>query len=291
MKRKDGFTGQLAVNIPGSVIQEAAINGLINLLFPVDIGYYPVAKYHYREREKGCAEFILIYCVGGKGWFQYNGKPRQDVQPGNFFILPPGISHQYGASKDDPWSIYWVHFSGSNAVKFAENETNILQSIAYQEKDEHAQLFEEIIGTLSGGISDENMAYSCGCLNYLLSLFKFSHIHYRNRNPRTNDFLELAVIFMKNNLHRKLNLSEVAAACKLSPSHFSTLFRQRTNRSPMEYFTLLKIQRACHLLDNSNLRIKEVAQMLGINDPFYFSRIFGKVMLVTPSEYRNQKKG
>lgn len=281
----------MAVNIPGSVIQQMANNGLISHLFPVDIGYYPVAEYHYREREKGCAEFILIYCVGGKGWFQYNGKPRQDVQPGNFFILPPGISHQYGASKDDPWSIYWVHFSGSNASNFSNNETNILQLVDYQEKDDRALLFDEIIGTLSGGISDENITYSCGCLCYLLSLFKFSHIHFRNRNPRGNDFLELAVIFMKNNLHRKLNLGEVAAACKLSPSHFSSLFRQRTNRSPMEYFAFLKIQRACHLLDNSCMRIKEVAQMLGFSDPFYFSRLFCKVMLISPSEYRNQRKG
>lgn len=291
MKRKDGFTGQMAVNIPGSVIQQVVKDGYINHLYLADIGYYPVANFHYREREKGCAEYILIYCVGGKGWFKYSNHPRQEVLPGNFFILPPGNMHRYGADRHNPWSIYWVHFTGHTASTFAANEDNLLQSIAYQERDEHTLLFDEIIATLSAGVSDENIAYSSGCLNHLLTLFKYNHIYDRNRHPRYNDFLEQAIIYMKNNLHKRLILSEIAAASNLSASHFSTLFKQRTNRSPMEYFTFLKIQRACHLLDNNSIRIKEVAQMLGFDDPFYFSRLFSKVMLLSPSEYRSARKG
>lgn len=290
MKRKDGFTGQMAVNIPGSVLQEVSNNKYIESLHPVDIGYYPVASYHYREREKGCAEYILIYCVGGKGWFWFNNQ-KHIVSPGTFFVLPPDKGHQYGADKSDPWSIYWVHFAGSNADTFFANEPGTLLSVAQMESDEYADLFSETIVTLNSGVSDENIAYACGCLHHLLSMFKYGHILDRNKHPHPSDVLEQTIVFMKNNLHRRLVLNEVAAASGLSVSHFSSLFRQKTNRSPMEYFMFLKIQRACHLLNNGNLRIKEVSQMLGFDDPFYFSRLFTKVMLVSPSDYRKQRKG
>ncbi|MBC8985020.1 AraC family ligand binding domain-containing protein [Pedobacter sp. N36a] len=56
----------------------------------------------------------MIYCIRGKGWFKHNGK-HFDVSP-NEFIIVHGTKEpmSYGADEQDPWTIYWVHFSGKN---------------------------------------------------------------------------------------------------------------------------------------------------------------------------------
>jgi YesN/AraC family two-component response regulator len=73
-----------------------------------------------------------------------------------------------------------------------------------------------------------------------------------------------------------------------SSSYFTTLFKQKTGRSPLEYFIRLKIQYTCQLLDQSTLKIKEIASRVGYDDPYYFSRIFKKMMGTSPNEYRQK---
>ncbi|HVS95503.1 MAG TPA: helix-turn-helix transcriptional regulator, partial [Puia sp.] len=58
---------------------------------------------------------------------------------------------------------------------------------------------------------------------------------------------------------------------------------------PIEYFNHLKIQKACQYLLHTELRIKEIACKLGFEDPFYFSRMFHKLMGMSPNQYRVRK--
>ena len=96
---------------------------------------------------------------------------------------------------------------------------------------------------------------------------------------------------MRENIHKKLGLKEIANFAGLSTSHFSTLFQKKTGYSPMNYFLQLKIQQACQSLDFSDMKINQISMSIGIEDPFYFSRIFSKTMGVSPTEYRRKKKG
>lgn len=290
VKRKEGFTGQSSVNLPGSLLQDMAKDEVLSQLYLTDIGFYPKAASHYRERKEGTPEYVLIFCVAGKGWFNINQEKRQ-VSSGQFFILPPHRMHAYGADSDDPWSIYWVHFSGKQSESFALSDNEPSGITTLRENDLRGILFEEIINLLSIGLSTENLSYSHFCLSHLLAMFRYYHIYDRGKNLIPRDACETAIVFMQSKVYHKLRLEDVAKTVNLSPSHFSALFRKRTNRAPMEYFIFLKIQRACHLLDTTTLRIKEVSSSLGFDDPYYFSRLFSKVMLTSPAEYRKKHKG
>ena len=91
-KIKSGFKGERAIVLPSAVVDSIAQDVLGKELHITDIGYYPQASYHYRERTKEEAEqFILIYCVEGHGWFSINGN-KYSVQSNQFFILPKKYS-------------------------------------------------------------------------------------------------------------------------------------------------------------------------------------------------------
>jgi transcriptional regulator GlxA family with amidase domain len=88
-----------------------------------------------------------------------------------------------------------------------------------------------------------------------------------------------------------LTLDELAAHANLSATHFSYLFKLKTGFAPIDYFLRMKMQKACRLLDMTDLAINEIASRLGFGDPYYFSRAFRKIMQMSPSEYRMVKKG
>jgi YesN/AraC family two-component response regulator len=59
----------------------------------------------------------------------------------------------------------------------------------------------------------------------------------------------------------------------------------------VDYFIHLKIQRACRLLDTTALPVGLVGARVGYEDPYYFSRIFRRVMGYPPRRYRQVHRG
>ena len=96
---------------------------------------------------------------------------------------------------------------------------------------------------------------------------------------------------MHDHIDGVINLTDLASLCGFSVSHYSMVFKKKTSRSPIEYYNNLKIQKACQMLDFTHSNIKEIAIGLHFEDQFYFSRVFKKMMGVSPMEYRKKKKG
>lgn len=294
MKRKEGFQGERAVILPASLTAEAEHDPFRRHLHITDIGYYPKAEDHYRSREKGINQHILIYCVEGKGWFQLNGQ-QHHVGKDQFFILPAGLPHAYGADPRAPWTIYWVHFKGEVAGTFTEglqvptdilpgNDSRICERIG---------TFEEIFNTLKNGYSKENLDYATSCFYYFLGSFKFMGKYRdsgKNKEHEKNT-VERAIHYMRENIEKKLSLADISNYLCYSPSHFSAIFNKRTGYSPLSYYLQLKIQQACYYLDFTDMKINQICHKIGIDDPYYFSRLFTKQMGLSPTDYRKHKKG
>ena len=101
--------------------------------------------------------------------------------------------------------------------------------------------------------------------------------------------MDLSIEYMQQHLDVSLTLEQMASSINLSVSHYSSIFRKKTGYSPVVYFNHLKIQHACQYLQFTTLRINEISSKLGIEDPYYFSRMFTKIMGISPQEYRNKK--
>lgn len=99
--------------------------------------------------------------------------------------------------------------------------------------------------------------------------------------------IEPAINHMWQHVNEPLRISILSAVAGVSASHFFWLFKSVTGCTPIRFFIRLRMHRACELLRNQNLSVKETAFQLGYDDPYYFSRMFKLVMGVAPRDYRN----
>lgn len=103
---------------------------------------------------------------------------------------------------------------------------------------------------------------------------------------RAAQTVEPAINHMMQHLDQPLRVSTLSALAGVSLSQFFLLFKAVTGCTPIDYFIRLRMQRACELLQNRNLSIKETAVLLGYDDPCYFSRLFKAVTGLAPRAYR-----
>lgn len=290
IKKKEGFKGQKFIVIPKQVIKSKCVkNEMINALYITDIGYYPKARFHYMERPHGAEQHILIYCNDGKGQVFIRNKEYK-MEADDFIIIPGKMPHSYTADENDPWSIYWIHFKGTVSDKIVSNirkKKGLKGFIRFQEKN--IELFNEMYTQLEKGYSNDNLMCANMCLWHFFSTFLFNDKYDISGKLSNKDSIDLAIDFLSKHTHRILSLEEIACEVNLSPSHFSYLFKKKTGFSPMEYFNHLKVQKACRYLLFTKLRIKEISQEVGIEDQYYFSRMFTKVMGLSPNEYREKR--
>ena len=292
-KLKEGFRGQRAIIIPSFIIDNINKTPLGRLLYITDIGFYPTASHHYRERgHEQAHENILIYCVKGEGWYKIRNQ-KYTVSQGSFFIIPAHAQHSYGCNEENPWSIYWLHFSGEIASYFANGFEIPTRAVAEfgTSGNTPLELFEEIYRVLDNGFTNNNIMYATSTLFHFLGVLKHSGLIEQDNDAQHLDVVDLSIRYMQDRLAQRIKLVDIASEVHLSVSYFSSLFLKKTGYSPLQYLNMLRIRKACQYLDNTNMKINQIAPLVGIDDNFYFSRLFTKIMGITPSQYRTDKKG
>ena len=94
--------------------------------------------------------------------------------------------------------------------------------------------------------------------------------------------------YIQNHMDERLTLNEVSAVFGLSPNYLSVLFKKTCGVGFSEYITQMKISRARVMLLEQDMKIYEVADQLGFESAFYFSKVFKKVEGVSPREFVQQ---
>lgn len=292
VKRRDGFAGQQLISLPEAVWKNAIkVNPVLGQLYVTHIGYFPKAAFHYRDRKNGCADNILIYCTGGKGWYMI-GNRRFEVGVNEYVIIPATSTHlRYGSDDGNPWTIYWVHFSGKDMETFNRN-FNIgpydgPRHIHANEKG--IELWNAMFQSLKMGFGKDNLSKASLYLYHFIATFLYPDKpsgEQEEHLDRINDTIR----YMQQQLGATLTVEDLARKIELSPSHFSSLFKKATGMSPLNYFIHLKLQKACLLLYTTDMKIKQVAVAIGYDDPFHFSRLFKKSMDVSPEQYRGLRR-
>lgn len=282
--RMEGFRGQKLIRIPADLEQSFAEGQMSRQLYLTDVGFYPPVDLHRVDRREALQSHVLIYCVGGQGWCEFEGR-RQWVKRHSFVVLPAGAPHAYGNREGESWEIYWVHFRGEQSGVMAERLCGGRYGVGIPlaPRRELLQLFQQTISDLEQEASREAYSFANARLWHLLG-----DMVYRRRFDLGGEgkVIERSLEIMKARVEETLTLGELASELGLTPTYFCRLFKQRIEQAPIDYFIRLKIQRACQYLDFSDMAVQEVAAALGYADPYYFSRVFKRIMGVSPAQYR-----
>ncbi|MGD1205941.1 helix-turn-helix transcriptional regulator [Mycobacterium seoulense] len=104
---------------------------------------------------------------------------------------------------------------------------------------------------------------------------------------RSGEPLLAGVFEVIDRRHREpLSLRDVAAELGITPGHLTTVVRRRTGRTVGEWITDRRMAAARALLAETDLPVAEVARRVGMPDPGYFSRLFGRAHGASPREWR-----
>lgn len=282
--KREGFRGQKLIRIPADIERSFSEGVLSKQLYLTDIGFYPPVDNHQVVREVPIPQSVVIYCVNGEGWCMYNGT-RHWIKRQSFVVLPGGHAHAYGNREGQSWEIYWVHFKGEQAATMEERLCGgkFGVGIPLAPRRELLHLFQQTTSDLEMQASREAYSFANARLWHLLG-----DMIYRRQFDLGGEgnAIERALEIMKARIEEPLTLGELTSEIGLSNTYFCRLFKQRMDQAPIDYFIRLKIQRACQYLDFTDMAVQEVSSVLGYEDAYYFSRVFKRIMGVSPSQYR-----
>lgn len=292
IKLKDGFVGERSIVLSPMVVDMEKTDPVVSNLYITDIGYYPHADHHYCRREQAINQYVLIYCVDGSGWYRIDEKEYK-VRKNQFFILPSGKPHTYGADEGNGWTIYWIHFKGKLASHYASgaNEPHEIKISTASRVNERNNIFEEIFHTLERGQDLESLRYSSSLLHHYLATMRYleQYRHAVKKEEKNSvNVVDAAIHYMKENIENHITIQDVTRYVGYSSTRLLTLFKQRTGKTPLNYFNHLKIEHSCRLLRETDMKINQICFKIGIEDSLYFSRLFSKIMGMSPREYRER---
>lgn len=280
-----GFPLERVRVLSRSTIARALTEPTTSALLVTHAGWFPEAHQHFWRRPSGAAEAIVIVCTQGTGFCAINDGPEFAVGVGDVLIIPARTPHYYGASTDDPWTIWWLHITGS-AVPSLTDEAVGQRGMAYNAVDHSrlVHLVDEAIRILERGETPAHLTAAAGCAWHLMGSLGLSI------DVKRPPAVEQAIALMRDRMSGTISVAELARQVSLSPSHFAAQFRKSTGTSVLHYFIAMKMEIAREMLVAGH-SIAEVSKRLAFSDTFYFSRQFRRFHGVSPSTYRAERLG
>lgn len=272
--------------------------------------------YFVKALEDETGKYITVYYMGAEGMSVSTairecrvnavrcaqfGKSTIHNEP----VLLPAVSARLGETAD----LY--------AMMLGQNQTDLLEShitrlLKQWEKESHTcrAVTEDllfIMDTLKRSLSSkrilefnnqyylENVISFSGDYDelarnfYLLLRVLFAADEPLASSPK--ELVESLIVYFKEHLSCNVTLQDLEERTGVSKVYICRIFKKFQNTTPMDFFTRLKIARAKELLaDFPGMSLREIADSLGFNDVYYFSKVFKRITGAPPSEMRPDEK-
>jgi AraC-like DNA-binding protein len=287
--RPAAASGERTATLPGHAVVRAMETPVLRGLLPLVAGFSPNAHGQVRQPELRSGEAVLLYCGKGEGWCEIRGR-RYRVSAEDLLVIPAESARIYGS--DSHWTFAWVHATGAN-LEFFLNQLGVTSERPVLKVGDDSRLlgwFLELIDTLGSDCPPARLLYASQTLAHLLSALICRQRETRSGDVSTGDKIQRSIAYMKQHLSEPLRAATLASVATMSLPHYFALFKQRIGSTPIDYFIKLRMEQARHLLAETTWSIKEVAAVLGYEDPLYFSRVFKSVTRATPSDYRQKER-
>lgn len=245
-------------------------------------------------RPKGRLDYQIIYVTSGVGHFHFDTVENETiVAAGNMVLFRPKELQKYEYYGADKPEVYWIHFTGYD-VK------NILRRYGLRDNQrvfrvgtslEYERIFKQIILELQRCQPDYEELLSLLFRQLLITIHREITSERVQKNEYMEHEMELAASYFNENYHQPISIEAYATSRGMSISWFIRSFRTHFGSTPLQFLTSLRITNAQILLETTNYSVNEIAEIVGYDNPLYFSRLFHKQRGCSPSQYRKQCSG
>jgi AraC-like DNA-binding protein len=261
-------------------------------LVPPQTVYPPNKKSHpviFRDVAEGrtLPEFQFVYISDGEGIFSAGGRTYQ-VKAGSMLLVLPGIKHSYRPLYEIGWHEYWVGFTGSFFNGLVQEGILSREHVFFEidMRDYVLSIFNQIFDEIR---SQEPLHQIKACSRVFLLLAEILANERRKGLPncsKEQQMVEKIKFYMEENIDKEINIAGMARTLGLSISRLNSIFKTYTSMTPYHYFIQKKINKACRLLEQTDISVKETAFKLGFDDQYYFSRLFKQKTNIPPSRWK-----
>ena len=241
------------------------------------------------HRPRGRLDYQIIYVASGKAHFYFNGE-EQIVTAGNMVIYRPKEEQRYYYYGVDHTEVFWLHFTGNNVKNILRKYgiADHMRVIHTGTSLEYKHIFEQIIHELKLCKDD----YEELIANYLQHLLILIHRTINHKPHEKSVYImscmDDAVRYFHENYNKLICIEDYAEQQHMSVSWFIRNFKEYTESTPTQYLLALRISNAQTLLETTNYNVTEISEIVGYDNPLYFSRLFKKQVGLSPSEFRKQ---
>lgn len=269
-----------------------------------------IERYRDADWSKGLSiheTFEMVYIKSGKGIFEI-GNQNVEIGPNDIVIIKPNQYHMLTVTSDASCDFIVLYFKFMNGSNHALSEVSLGDFINFVSGKESGAFIKlkvshknDII-VLLNRILKEKAGDQLGSdfLNYLMLMELFVLISralkaewensIKNKSPKIKELMHSAISFILNNYEREISITDIAKYVFLSPSYFTRAFKEDTGLSPMQYLLNVRIKRSCELLEETDLKVGEIAHSVGFSNQQRFNDMFKKQIKMTPMQYRNTSK-
>lgn len=202
----------------------------------------------------------------------------------NILMKPEYISRSL-VSNENAFAL--LHLSEFEDFEKILDESKCMVSFSGKERE----CFEENIFFLENELANKNPGYHLAVFSrfnlLLINLFRKMSFPIIQRFGGMN---EEVLLYIRQHCREKITLSEIAKMCSYNTSYFSRLFKEYTGINFMEYVKKSRLEIACSMLSETNLKINDIYSNVGYSDKTKFFAHFKEFMHMTPLEYRKSKK-
>lgn len=244
-------------------------------------------------RPKGRLDFQILYIASGKAHFYFNDDGTDTVvNAGNIVVYRPKEPQKYEYFGIDQTEVYWVHFTGSDIKNMLRSYgiTDNMHVINTRTSLEYTRIFKQMILELQRHQSNYPEMLALLLRQLLILIHRQLTTENKIKNVYLDTEMEKAIQYFNDNYNTEINIEAYAASRGMSVGWFIRCFKQYTGTTPMRYIVSLRITNAQVLLETTDYNVTEIGNIVGYDNPLYFSRIFKKQKGVSPSEYRAQLK-
>ena len=230
-------------------------------------------------RKNGREDWSLFYCEAGRVYFE-NGV----LEAGQVWLYPPRAPQKYTIYRQDRTVYCYLHFTGNDLAPLLRSLGIPVCEPVKVRGHALSDIFDRIQTSMQESSAISALSAESHALHLLTRIARDAdHLPERRRMKRVTDEMEHAFAGAYDPAY-------YAGMMGLSVSRFDHLFKECTGISPYAYYVGVRMANACNLLEDTDLKIREIAEKCGYEDTLYFAQVFKKRTGIPPSQYRKEHK-